>query len=126
MSTTLYHYKNHLRNYVLNQLFNIIGWLSNTNMTDVEEESAELVNDRRGLKIDLIFGGLQHTIVLPYNPYKLSHNKFIVKDKITGEILSEGASTLPGLDDFIYTAPIQGKIYNRDVEVITETNDDDD
>lgn len=126
MATILYHYKNLFKNFTLSLLFSLIGWLSNTTLIDVAMDTAELVNDRRGLKIQFILGGISHSVVLPYNPYKMNHDTVSILDKETGELLHKEVSSLPGLDDVLYTAPFQGRIYRRNVDVIFDKNDYDD
>jgi len=114
------HYKDILKKYCLDLLFKLIGWLSHHELSHAEEDTAELTDNRKGLRIGFTFAGQQHEITLPYNPYRLSRRRIIAKEFCTdySEPIIDQMSSLPGLDDFLFTREHLEHIYERMLDVI--------
>ena len=115
---TYNYYKDALRGYLLDLLFTLVAYLSGHKLTHAEEDTAELTNNRKGLRVSFIFNGQVHEVVLPYNPYRLSHRKVVVIGAKNGEKLLETSSKLPGLDDFLFTKETLEHIYDERIETI--------
>lgn len=112
------HYQDALRTFCLDLLFKLIGWLSHHKLSHAEEDTAELTDNRKGLRIGFTFGGQQHEITLPYNPYRLSHRKIIAKETPESDPVLEQMTSLPGLDDFLFTREHLEHIYDRKLGVV--------
>ena len=115
----------YIREKVLDYLFVMVGYLSSHKMVHVEEDTAELVQDRRGLKIKFVFGGRVREIVLPYNPYRILTSEYAVTCKGEELPFMDLVSTIPGLDDVVFNKENLSKIYGREIESVVRVNDDD-
>jgi hypothetical protein len=125
ISSWIAYYREELRNLSLDLLFKSIGYLSGHSFVNVHEDTAELVQDRRGLKITFVFGGQQHSIILPYNPYKINCTEYIVFEDHEDHRHMHLHSTIPGLDDILFTKENLSKIYGCNIEQIVSNTDED-
>jgi hypothetical protein len=118
------YYKEGLREFTLDCLFKMIGYLSGHSLVHVETDTAELVNDRRGLKINFVFGGQVREITLPYNPYQIDYKEYVVY--LEGEELPKAnlISTIPGLDSFLFSKEVLSKIYGHPVTKVMDITDE--
>lgn len=115
----------YLREKTLDYLFVLVGYLSSHKMVHVEEDTAELVHDRRGLKIEFVFGGRAREIVLPYNPYRILTTEYALTYKDEDLPFTNVVSTVPGLDEVVFNRENLSKIYGREVAAVVPINDDD-
>lgn len=100
---TLSYLKGTLRNLCLDFVFRVIGFLTDIRLScKNEEDTAELTDNRRGLRVWFTFQGQSHVIVLPYNPYRLSRRRIIFRKDLSSDPIIDEVSSLPGLDDFLY------------------------
>jgi hypothetical protein len=119
------YYKEELRNLTLDLLFKAVGYLSGHNFVHVQEDTAELVHDRRGLKISFVFGGQSHKIVLPYNPYRIDHREYVVYSEDDSLPIANIRSTLPGLEECLFNKENLEKIYSKPISRVQSVMDDD-
>jgi hypothetical protein len=105
-----------LRNLTLDLLFKGIGYLSGHKFVHVQEDTAELVHDRRGLKISFVYGGQPHSVVLPFNPYKIEHREYVVYAEGEDLPLANLCSSLPGLDDVLFSKETLGKVFSCTID----------
>ena len=124
ISSWIAYYREELRNLSLDLLFKSIGYLSGHSFVNVQEDTAELVHDRRGLKISFVFGSQQHSIILPYNPYKIDCTEYSIYAEGEELPIANIHSTVPGLDDTLFTKENLSKIYSCDIERIVSNADE--
>lgn len=115
ISSWLSYYKEVLRNTVLDSLFKGVGYLSGHNFVHVQEDTAEFVHDRRGLKVSFVFGGQVHHIVLPYNPYRIDQKEYVLYADEDELPIANLRPTLPGLDESLFTKEVLSRIYARTI-----------
>lgn len=121
------YYKDLLRGFLLDLLFALVGYLSSHKLTHAEEDTAELTDNRKGLRISFTFNGQVQEIVLPYNPYRLTHRQVVVVSAKTGEKLIDAPSKIPGLDDFLFSKEALEHIHDQKIETVDfESNEFDD
>jgi hypothetical protein len=127
MFHSLDYYKDTVRNLSLDVLFRLVGYLSHHKLSRSEEDTAELTDNRKGLRIGFTFRGQRAEIVLPYNPYRINHRKVVVQAEGEEVPLIEEVSAVPGLDEVIYSKEALEHIYERKIETVGfEDNEDDD
>lgn len=121
------YFRDLLRNYSLDVLFRIVGYLSQHKLSHAAEDTAELTDNRKGLRVSFTFHGRVQEITLPYDPYRINHRRVIVTEVNKTIPLLDTVSCVPGLDDFIFTKEAQGYIHDREIETVAfEENEDDD
>lgn len=125
ISSWISYYKDELRNLTLDLLFKGVGYLSGHNFVHVHEDTAELVQDRRGLKISFIFGGQSHEIILPYNPYRIDNKEYVIYSDDDELPIANIRSTLPGLEEYLFNKEILGKIYAKPITRVQSVTEDD-
>jgi hypothetical protein len=124
---SLDYYKDTMRNYSLDVLFRLVGYLSQHKLSRSEEDTAELTDNRRGIRIGFTFRGQPTEIILPFDPYRISHRRVVVRENESEDPLIDTVSSIPGLDDLIYSKENLEHIYGKQIESVGfEDNEDDD
>jgi hypothetical protein len=121
------YYRDLFRNFSLDVLFRLVGYLSQHKLSHVEQDTAELTDNRKGLRISFTFRGQPTEITLPYNPYRLNHRRIVVREPGCEDPLLDTTSAIPGLDEVLYSKENLEHIYGKSVESVGfEENEDDD
>jgi hypothetical protein len=117
--------KEDIRNFTLDLLFKGVGYLSGHNFVHIQEDTAELVHDRRGLKISFVFGGQPHDIILPYNPYRIEKKEYVLYAEDDELPIANLRPGLPGLDESLFTKEVLSRIYARTITRVDSILGDD-
>lgn len=116
----------YIRTNVLRLLFFLIAHLTEQRLCmDFMEDTARLADNRKSLEIPFVFQGKQHTISLPYNPYRIESSDVKVFDS-SDNLLNVHYTTCPGLQDFLFHPEALNHIYSGKVaRVVVESSLDD-
>lgn len=111
---------------ILRFLFFLIAYLTEQRLCmDFVEDTAKLSDNRKSLDIPFVFQGRQHTISLPYNPYRIQSSDVKVYDS-EDNLLNVHYTTCPGLQDYLFHPEALNHIYSGKVgKVVVETSDED-
>jgi hypothetical protein len=127
LSHSIDYYKDTARNYSLNILFKLVGYLTQHKLSRSEEDTAELTDNRKGLRIGFTFRGQPLEIILPFDPYRINHRKIVAWEEEEELPFIQTVSKVPGLDDVLYSKKAIEHIYGKKVKnvIFEETEDDD-
>lgn len=106
------------RTALANGLMNLIVRLHGDHVTcDSTEDTAELSEDGNSMIINFVFCGTLRTIRLPFDRRNIVSNTFVLMDK-DGEEIDRLTSSVPGLDDVVFSKANLQKIYPGTHEVV--------